>query len=401
MACERGSAFHFKLLATCPNTRARAGIMSTPHGDVLTPAFSPVGSQATVKALSPQDIKEIGANVVLCNTYHLYLRPGVDVIEEMGGLHRFMAWGGPVITDSGGYQVFSLGHLRKLTEDGVLFRSHLDGREHLLTPELSIEAQDRLGADIIMALDECTPYGEDIGVFRQATERTHRWAERCLRAHRSRKQALFGIVQGGTFPELRKESAHYVTSLGFQGYAVGGLAVGEPKAIMYEVLEGVEAYLPKESPRHLMGVGSPEDIFECVDLGMDIFDCALPTRAARNGALFTRLGRVNIKNAAFQRADRPLDDKCDCYTCKTFSTSYLHHLFKSRELLFYRVATLHNLRFILSLMEKMREAILGGTFYELKRDFLQNYRPTDEEVRMEQKKKWLKRQRPPWSEEAE
>jgi queuine tRNA-ribosyltransferase len=351
-----------------------------------------VGSQATVKALTPQELKDLGVSMVLANTYHLYLRPGAEIIEKLGGLHRFMAWEGPILTDSGGFQVFSLGHLRSVSDEGVLFRSHIDGSEHMLTPEGAIEMQEKLGADIIMALDECAPYGAAFDDMRRAMEHTHRWAERCQKRHRREGQALFGIVQGGTFPELRRESAAFLTSLDLLGYAIGGLSVGEPKELMCSTIEETVAHLPFEKPRYLMGVGSPEDLFEGVARGIDMFDSALPTRVARNGSLFTRWGRRNIRNAIFTDLQEPIDSTCDCYTCRTFSAAYLRHLFKSEELLAYRLATIHNLRFIIRLMEEIRRSILDDTFLNLKESFLGGYRPTDQETRLAQKRRWLESQ---------
>jgi queuine tRNA-ribosyltransferase len=356
-----------------------------------TPLFLPVGSQGAVKTLTPEELKAIGVKMVLGNTYHLYLRPGIEIIEKLGGLHRFISWDGPILTDSGGYQVFSLASLRRVSDEGVSFRSHIDGSEHFFTPELVIQLQEKLGGDIIMTLDECPPYSSDAGLVQEAMERTHRWAERCQRSHRREGQALYGIVQGGIFPELRRESAGFLTSLGFSGYAIGGLSLGEPKELTWAMLEETVACLPKDKPRYLMGVGSPEDLFEGVSRGVDLFDSALPTRTARNGALFTALGRQDIQNARYRDVDEPIDPRCDCYTCHTFSAAYLHHLFKSKDLLAYRLATIHNLRFILKLMEQMRQAILDGNFITLKESFLADYQTTDEETRLAQKQRWLER----------
>ena len=379
----------FKLAQTCLKTRARAGTLTTPHGSVLTPVFLPVGSQGTVKTLTPDDLKSLGVRMILANTYHLYLRPGVETISKLGGLHKFMAWDRPILTDSGGFQVFSLGHLRRVSDEGALFRSHIDGSEHFLTPELAIEVQEQLGADIIMVLDECPPYGDDVESIRKATERSHHWAERCKRNHKKGKQALFGIVHGGTFAELRRQSADFITSLDFPGYAIGGLSLGEPKELMHDMLDETVALLPADKPRYLMGVGSPEDLVECVARGVDMFDSALPTRLGRNGAVFTQHRRYNIGNAHFKTKKGPIDPECDCYTCRTFSAAYLHHLFKAQELLAYRLATIHNVRFIMRLMEQIRRSILDDTFDNFKEAFIQNYQPTDAEIRAEQKKKWL------------
>jgi len=382
---------NFKVVKSCPQTQARAGLLATPRGTVSTPLFLPVGSQGAVKTLTPEELKAIGVKMVLGNTYHLYLRPGIDTIEKMGGLSRFMSWDGPILTDSGGYQVFSLASLRRVSDEGVSFRSHIDGSEHFFTPELVIQLQERLGGDIIMTLDECPPYSSDSGLVREAMERTHRWAERCQRGHRREWQNLYGIVQGGVFPELRRESARFLTSLGFPGYAIGGLSLGEPKEVTLAILEDTVACLPEDKPRYLMGVGSPEDLFEGVARGVDIFDSALPTRTARNGALFTALGRHNIQNSRYKDLGEPIEAECDCYTCCTFSVAYLHHLFKSKDLLAYRLATIHNLRFILRLMERMRQAVLDGSFMNLKDSFLADYQTTDEETRLAQKQRWLQR----------
>jgi queuine tRNA-ribosyltransferase len=382
------SGKHFRLVKV--SNTARAGELNTPHGRVLTPVFLPVGSQATVKTLTPDDIKELGFNMLLANTYHLYLRPGIDVVEKLGGLHKFMAWNAAILTDSGGYQVFSLSPLCKITDEGAKFRSHIDGSEHFLTPELAVEYQEALGADIIMVLDECTAYDDSRKKVQGAMERTHRWAERCLKAHKHNNQALYAIVQGGMFPDLRQDSAEYLKKLDFPGYAIGGLSVGEPKEVTFPLVEQTAALLPQEKPRYLMGVGAPEDLVEGVARGIDIFDCALPTRVARNGALFTRQGRINIKRAAYSKIDRPIDPSCDCYTCRTFSAAYVSHLFRSEELLGLRLATIHNLRFIGNLMRDMRDSILDGNFNSFREDFLASYKTTDEQTRVEQKGRWLK-----------
>ena len=381
----------FRLLKSSTTTEARAGELSTPHGSVPTPVFLPVGSQGAVKALTPEDVSSVGASMILSNTYHLYLRPGIDAIEKAGGLHRFMSWKGPILTDSGGYQVFSLVPLRRVTDEGVTFRSHIDGSEHFFTPELVISLQQRLNSDVIMPLDECAPYTHDSDAIRRAMDRTHRWAERSRKSPVQQAQALFGIVQGGTFPELRRESARYLTSLDFAGYAIGGLSLGEPKELTLSMTEETVAHLPKDRPRYLMGVGSPEDILEGVARGIDIFDSALPTRTARNGALFTPAGRCNILNARYRDMDEPIDPACDCYTCRNFSAAYLRHLFKARELLAYRLATLHNLRFVLRLVGDIRQAIWEGRLGAFRESFLAGYRTTDEETRLNQKQKWLDR----------
>jgi len=361
----------------------------TPQATVPTPVFLPVGSQGAVKTLAPEEVKSLGFNMVLANTYHLYLRPGIGVIEKLGGLHNFMGWDGAILCDSGGYQVFSLAPLRRVGDEGVTFRSHIDGSQHNFTPELAIQYQEALGADIIMALDECPAHDDSLDKVKKATERTHRWAERCLKAHKRPGQALYAIVQGGLFPELRRQSAEYLVSLDFPGYAIGGLSIGEPKSVTMSMVEATVALLPEGKPRYLMGVGSPEDIVESVARGCDIFDSALPTRVARNGALFTRRGRVNIGNAAYSQREQPADPACNCGTCRTFSAAYLHHLFNCQELLAYRLATIHNLTFISSLMRRIRDAILDGTFPSFREDFMAHYLPTDEVTRLDQKQKWL------------
>jgi len=380
----------FHLIKTDTSNKARAGELQTAHGLVPTPVFLPVGSQATVKTLTPEEIKDVGFTMVLANTYHLYLRPGISVIEEMGGLHQFMAWDKAILTDSGGYQIFSLSRLRQVGDDGVVFRSHSDGSVHLITPESAIQFQETLGADIIMVLDECPSYDDSLERVETAMHRTHLWAERCQRVHRRNDQSLYAIVQGGIFPQLRHQSAEHLTSLGFPGYAIGGLSLGEPKNITLSMIEETVALLPEDKPRYLMGVGSPEDIVEGVARGCDIFDSALPTRVARNGAFFTRQGRHNIKNAAYRRLEQPVVIDCDCYTCRTFSAAYLHHLFSCGELLGYRLLTIHNLAFISNLIRNVRSAILSGAFSSFKDNFLANYQPTDEQVRLSQKQKWLK-----------
>ena len=371
---------------------ARAGTITIPHGNVPTPAFMPVATQGSVKALTPEEVEGVGATMVLANAYHLYLRPGLDVIGALGGLHSFVGWKGPMLTDSGGFQAFSLGSLRKLSDEGILFRSHIDGSEHFFTPESAIECQQALGADIIMCLDQCIAHGVSRDDVRRAMERTHRWAERCKTAFAldgRRVQALFGIVQGGVFPDLREESAAHISSLDFDGYAVGGLAVGESKEQMYGVTQLATALLPEDKPRYLMGVGSPEDLVQCVARGIDLFDCALPTRVARNGALYTRAGRMDVTHRSFKENPGPVDDQCDCYTCRTFSLAFLQHLFKARELLGLRLASIHNLRFVLTLMEQMRVAIIEGQFTRFRETFLEGYRPTNEVARLAQKASWM------------
>ncbi|MGQ9599716.1 MAG: tRNA guanosine(34) transglycosylase Tgt [Anaerolineae bacterium] len=376
----------FSVLYTDSDSQARLGRLTTPHGEIATPAFAPVGTQATVKALDPRDLSELGAELILANTYHLYLRPGAEVIAEMGGLHRFMGWEGPILTDSGGFQVFSLAAQRTVTEMGVAFRSHLDGSLHLFTPEKVIHIQELLGADLIMCLDECAE-PHDRAYNEQALARTHAWAEACRAAHRRPDQALFGIVQGGIFPDLRQQSAEFLVRLDFPGYAIGGLSVGETKEEMQAMLEVTVPLLPADKPRYLMGVGAPEDLLESVARGIDLFDCVLPTRLARNAALLTRHGRINIRNARFERDPAPIEEGCRCYCCRHFSRAYLRHLFKAEELLAYRLATIHNVHFMIELMREIRQAIAEGRFRSFKEQFLADYPIIPHEVRTENRRK--------------
>jgi queuine tRNA-ribosyltransferase len=385
-------AFKFSLLQVDIDSNARLGRMDTPHGPVATPAFAPVGTQATVKTLDPRDLHELGADLILSNTYHLYLRPGAQVIAEMGGLHRFMGWDGPILTDSGGFQVFSLAERRKFTDEGVLFRSHIDGSQHHFTSELVIRVQEQLGADIIMCLDECAAPG-DRAYSELALNRTHAWAARCHDAHTRADQALFGIVQGGLFSDLRQQSARYLVGLDFPGYAIGGLSVGETKEQLYTILDITVSVLPADKPRYLMGVGAPEDLLEGVARGVDLFDCVLPTRLARNAALFTRQGRLNIRNASFERDGAPIEDGCACYTCRHFSRAYLRHLFKAGELLAHRLATIHNVHFLLQLMRDIRGAIAAGSFLSFKEEFLVNYPIIPHQVRAANREKRQRRRR--------
>ena len=385
--------FNFQLHHT--DGSARAGELETPHGNARTPFFMPVATQATVKGLTPEEVKGVGAQVVLSNSYHLYLRPGVETVAKFGGLHGFMGWDGPILTDSGGFQAFSMGPLRKVTDDGIGFQSHIDGSRHNFTPELATANQEKLAPDIAMCFDQCIAYGATEKEVRQAMDRTHRWAKQCFNAHQSSPtgassgQALFGIVQGGTFPELREESAGAISSIPFHGYAVGGLAVGENKEDMYRFTDQVVRLLPSDKPRYLMGVGSPEDLVEGVSRGVDMFDCALPTRVARNGSLFTPNGRVDITKSKYQEQHGPVDDSCDCYTCQNYSAAYLRHLFRSKELLGLRLASIHNLRFVLALMERIRESIVEERFDSFRKEFLQVYKPADEAARQRQKGRWL------------
>lgn len=352
----------FELLVTDKTTGARRGRLITPHGTVETPVFMPCGTQATVKTLDPRDLREQGCELILCNTYHLYLRPGHAVIKELGGLHRFMGWDRAILTDSGGYQVLSLAGLRNITEDGVTFQSHLDGSRHLLTPEKAVEIQLALGADILMALDECPPHAADSDYHRVSMERTARWAARCRNAHPGDEPGLFGIIQGGTHPDLRSRSVEATLAVGFTGYALGGLGIGEGPGRMYAVVERTTALLPPGSPRYLMGVGTPQDLLEGIARGVDMFDCVLPTRNARNGGLFTATGRINIKAAGYARDERPVDPACSCYTCRHFSRAYLRHLYVADELLGLRLNTIHNLHYYAELMRQARQAIEIGSF---------------------------------------
>lgn len=366
--------------------RARLSTFETPHGPIPMPAFAPVGTLANVKTLEPRDLSEAGATLVLSNTYHLYLRPGHELVERMGGLHAFMGWDGPMLTDSGGYQVFSLAHRRAVDDDGVTFRSHIDGSTHRFTPERVMEIEQALGADIAMVLDECPdPLEREYNVA--ALARTHRWAVRCKEAHRRPDQALFGIVQGGIFPDLRQQSAEFLDGLDFPGYAVGGLAVGETKEEMYATLDVTCPHLPVNKPRYLMGVGAPEDIVEAVYRGIDFFDSVLPTRVARNGAVLTPYGRMNIRNAEHAEDPRPIQEDCDCYTCRTFSRAYLRHLFKAKEITGLRLATIHNVRYMIRLMGEIRDAIRDHRYEEFRSAFLENYAITNQAVRHEQRRR--------------
>lgn len=359
--------------------RARAGVFSTPHGRLTTPIFAPVGTQATVKALTPSQVEEAGASLVLANTYHLYLRPGADLVAEMGGLHKFMQWDKPILTDSGGFQVFSLAETRKIDADGVTFKSHIDGSSHRFTPEKAIEIQEKLGADIIMAFDECAP-PYDRQVNELALRRTHDWAQRCKQAKSRSDQALFGIVQGGIFPDLRQKSAEFITSLDFPGNAIGGLSVGESKSEMHAVLETVDTILPEDKPRYLMGVGSPEDIINGIRRGIDIFDCVLPTRLARHQAAMTRSGRLNLMNAAYSRDSLPIEESCSCYTCRHFSRAYIRHLIVSREMLAATLISIHNISLLIGLTQEARAAIVGGRFDDFADLFLSNYNKHSMEI---------------------
>lgn len=365
--------FNFEVILKDHSTKARLGKMRTAHGTISTPVFMPVGTLGTVKAMTPEELKAIGTEIVLSNTYHLYLRPGKEVIEGAGGLHSFMNWDRPILTDSGGFQVFSLGSLRKIFRDGVCFRSHIDGSEHFFSPETATRIQMALGADIAMAFDECPPYPCSEEIMQAAVERTSLWARRCLDVHDSPHQVLFGIVQGGIFRDLREESAQSLVELDFAGYAVGGLSVGEPKPIMYETLDFTVPLLPENKPRYLMGVGTPDCILEAVSCGVDMFDCVFPTRVARNGTVLTSHGKLVIRNAVFSRDYGPLDPECNCYTCRNYSRAYIRHLLHSREILGLRLTTIHNLHFLFDFMYKIRRAISKGEFKQFKSNFLSCY----------------------------
>jgi len=368
------NAISYELLEQDSKSRARLGKIHTPHGDIETPIFMPVGTAATVKGVLPEALHEMDAQIILSNTYHLYLRPGHEIVKEAGGLHKFMNWNKPILTDSGGFQVFSLGALRKITEEGVYFSSHIDGSKHMISPEKSIEIQNALGSDIIMAFDECAPYPADRGYVRKSLERTTRWLKRCKDYHKNvEKQALFGIMQGGMYQDLRKQSAQQIVEMDLPGYAIGGLSVGEPKDLMLEVLDYSVDYLPKEKPRYLMGVGSPDYLFEGVERGVDMFDCVLPTRIARHGMAMTATGKLNIKNAKFERDFAPLDESCDCYTCKNYSRAYLRHLYKAGELLSATLLSIHNLHFLIKMMENIRNSIREDRFLEYKKEFYDKY----------------------------
>lgn len=362
--------FSFELLAQ--DGDARAGIFHTPHGDIPTPIFAPVGTQAAVKALTPAQVEAAGASLILANTYHLFLRPGSELVAEMGGLHQFMQWQQPILTDSGGFQVFSLAQTRKVDDDGVAFKSHIDGSTKRLTPETSIAVQEQLGADIIMAFDECAhPY--DRTYITSAMQRTHRWAERCQKAHVRTDQALFGIVQGGIFPDLREQSAEFIASLGFPGNAIGGLSVGETKAEMAAMLEVVNSILPADKPRYLMGVGAPEDLVEGIQRGIDIFDCVLPTRLARHQAAMTLTGRLNMLNAAYAHDPQPIDPTCTCYACRGFSRAYIRHLVVAREILASTLLSIHNITTLLRITTAARQAVLEHRYTQFARDFYLRY----------------------------
>lgn len=367
-------AIRYELIKTDKQTGARLGIVHTPHGSFETPAFMPVGTQATVKTMSPEEVKEMGAGIVLSNTYHLWLRPGHEIIREAGGLHKFMNWDRAILTDSGGFQVFSLSDIRRIEEEGVHFRNHLNGDKLFLSPEKSMEIQNALGSDIMMAFDECPPFPATHEYMKKSVERTSRWAERCLKAHnRPEDQGLFGIVQGGEFEDLRKQSAEDLVSLDFPGYAIGGLSVGEPKDIMNRMLEFTTPLLPTDKPRYLMGVGSPDSLIDGAIRGIDMFDCVLPTRIARNGTCMTSQGRLVVKNAKYARDFGPLDPNCDCYTCKNYSRAYIRHLIKADETFGIRLTSYHNLYFLQDLMRQVRQAIREDRLGDFREEFFEQY----------------------------
>ncbi|MBR6753289.1 MAG: tRNA guanosine(34) transglycosylase Tgt [Clostridia bacterium] len=363
----------FELIKTCKQSGARLGVVHTPHGDIPTPIYMPVGTQATVKAMTPREMTEIGTKIMLSNTYHLHLRPGEELVKEAGGIHKFMSWDKPVLTDSGGFQVFSLAALRKITEEGVSFRSHLDGSKRFISPEVSMDIQMALGSDIAMAFDVCSPYPCDHRTAEEAMHRTHRWAERCKKHHTRQDQALFGIVQGAFYDDLRIESAKTLADMDFPGYGIGGLSVGEPKPIMYDMLEKIEPHMPKNKPRYLMGVGTPDCFLEGVLRGVDMFDCVLATRIARNGTCFTKNGRLVIRNATYAHDFGPIEEGCDCYACQNFSRAYIRYLFKAQEITGGRLASIHNLRFLIRMMEEIRQAILEDRFLDYRKNFYENY----------------------------
>ncbi len=368
-------AITYELKHICKQSGARRGVIHTPHGDIETPVFMPVGTQATVKSMTPEELKdEVKAHIILSNTYHLYLRPGSKLVREAGGLHKFMNWDRAILTDSGGFQVFSLGDLRTITEEGVEFKSYLDGSKHFLSPEDVMKIENDLGADIIMAFDECVQYPAEYEYTKQAMERTMRWAARCKEAHKNtEKQGLFGIVQGGMYKDLREQSAKTLVDMNLPGYAVGGLSVGEPKELMCELLEFTTQFLPVDKPRYLMGVGTPDYLIEATLRGIDMCDCVLPTRIARNGTALTSHGKLVVRNATYERDWNKLDEECDCYTCKNYTRAYIRHLVKNNEILGIRLLSIHNLRFLTRLMEQVREAIENDRLLDFKNEFYKKY----------------------------
>jgi queuine tRNA-ribosyltransferase len=366
-------AITYELIKQCPHTGARAGRIHTPHGSFDTPIFMPVGTQASVKTLAPEELKEMGAGIILSNNYHLFLRPGSKLVKEAGGLHKFMNWDRAILTDSGGFQVFSLGDLRKISEEGVTFRSHIDGSKKFLSPEIATQSQMDLGADIIMAFDECVPYPADFKYTRESMELTLRWAQRCKNTMTNPNQGLFGIVQGGMYKDLRIECANRLVDMDFPGYAVGGLSVGEPKELMYEMLDITLEHLPQNKARYLMGVGTPDCLVEGVMRGIDMFDCVYPTRVARNGTAMTWNGRLVIKNAQYEHDFHPIDEHCNCYTCRNYSRAYIRHLVRVNEIFGLRLLTIHNLHFLIDFMRQMRQSIMEDRFPEFYRKFTANF----------------------------
>ena len=363
------SRFSYKVIHTCKQSGARVGELTTPHGKIVTPVFMPVGTQATVKSLTPQELNDAGAQIILSNSYHLYMRPGHKLVEKAGGLHKFMAWDKPILTDSGGFQVFSLSGLRKITSEGVQFNSHLDGSRHLITPETAMDIQHSLGADIIMAFDVCSTYGADYGEAEKAMRQTLEWLDRCKKHHNNDTQMLFPIIQGNMFPELRKISAKETVPYAECGIAVGGLSVGEPKPVMYSLMDELRPFYPENMPRYLMGVGSPDCLVEGVLRGIDMFDCVLPTRTARNGLAFTSKGKVTVRNGVYKEDFTPLDDECDCYCCRNYTKAYLRHLINTDEILGGRMLSLHNITYLIGLMAKVRQAILEDRFLDFVEEF--------------------------------
>ncbi len=371
---EKKQAITYELLHECKQTGARRGVIHTPHGDIQTPVFMPVGTQATVKSMTPEELKEVNAQIILSNTYHLFLRPGHELVKEAGGLHNFMHWDRPILTDSGGFQVFSLGKLRKITEEGVEFQSHLDGSKKFLSPEKAMEVENALGSDIMMAFDECCPYPSTYEYTKKSMERTTRWAKRCKEAHkRPEDQGLFGIIQGGFYEDLRKKSAEDLIELDFPGYAIGGISVGEPKEKFIEILQYTAPLMPKDKPRYLMGVGTPDYLIEAAIAGIDMCDCVLPTRIARHGTALTSHGKLVVRNATYEHDFTPLDPECDCYACKNYTRAYIRHLIKANEILGIRLLSIHNIKFLTNLMDKVRIEIENDNLGSFRDEFYRKY----------------------------
>lgn len=371
---EKKQAITYELLHECKQTGARRGVIHTPHGDIQTPVFMPVGTQATVKSMTPEELKEVNAQIILSNTYHLFLRPGHELVKEAGGLHNFMHWDRPILTDSGGFQVFSLGKLRKITEEGVEFQSHLDGSKKFLSPEKAMEVENALGSDIMMAFDECCPYPSTYEYTKKSMERTTRWAKRCKEAHkRPEDQGLFGIIQGGFYEDLRKKSAEDLIELDFPGYAIGGISVGEPKEKFIEILQYTAPLMPKDKPRYLMGVGTPDYLIEAAIAGIDMCDCVLPTRIARHGTALTSNGKLVVRNATYEHDFTPLDPECDCYACKNYTRAYIRHLIKANEILGIRLLSIHNIKFLTNLMDKVRIEIENDNLGNFRDEFYRKY----------------------------